>query len=174
MLIREAKLADANAIAKVHIDTWRTTYRHIMPEDFLANLSYEKRETGWAQILSNTVQDNFTYVVEDVGQIVGFANGGLEQTNDPIYKGELNAIYIVEKYQGQGIGHNLVSTIAARLVQLNVSSMLVWVLADNPACKFYESLGGQLVKEKLIERGKVEFVEVAYGWTNTRSLLINS
>ncbi|MBW4449636.1 MAG: GNAT family N-acetyltransferase [Spirirestis rafaelensis WJT71-NPBG6] len=87
------------------------------------------------------------------------------------YKGELNAIYILEKYQRQGIGYNLVSTIAARLVQLNVSSMLVWVLADNSACKFYESLGAQLVKEKLIERGKVQLVEVAYGWTNTRSLI---
>ena len=52
--------------------------------------------------------------------------------------------------------------------------MLVWVLADNSACKFYESLGGQVVKEKLMDRGGVQLVEVAYGWTNTRSLLINS
>jgi GNAT superfamily N-acetyltransferase len=98
----------------------------------------------------------------------------MDSTNDPIYKGELNAIYILEKYQRQGIGHNLVSTIAARLVQLNVNSMLVWVLADNSACKFYESLGGQVVKEKLNDRSGVKLVEVAYGWTNMRSLLINS
>ncbi len=173
MVIREANLADVSAIAKVHVNTWRTTYRKIMPEDFLANLSYEKRETGWIQILSNTAQDNFTYVAEDVEQIVGFANGGLERTGDPVYKGELNAIYILEKYQRQGIGHNFVSIVAARLVQAGISSMLVWVLADNPACRFYENLGGQKVKEKQMDRGGVQLVEVAYGWTDTRSLIIH-
>ncbi len=52
MIVPEASYDDAPAIARVHVDTWRTTYRGIVPEDYLATLSYEKRESRWAQMLS--------------------------------------------------------------------------------------------------------------------------
>lgn len=32
MIIRKAKLDDATGIAKVHVDSWRTTYKGIIPE----------------------------------------------------------------------------------------------------------------------------------------------
>jgi hypothetical protein len=35
MIIREAELYDAAAIAIVHVDSWRSTYRGIIPEDYL-------------------------------------------------------------------------------------------------------------------------------------------
>ena len=44
MLIREASPTDAAAIARVHVDSWRTTYAGIVPADYLANLSYTRRE----------------------------------------------------------------------------------------------------------------------------------
>ena len=94
MVIREANLADAPAIA-MHVDAWRTTYSKLMPAKFLADLSYEERETKWVKIFSNIAQDNFTYVAEDeIGQIVGFVNGGQNRTGDRFYQGELYAIYI--------------------------------------------------------------------------------
>ncbi|WP_366941807.1 GNAT family N-acetyltransferase [uncultured Nostoc sp.] len=65
-----------------------------------------------------------------MGQIVGFVNGGQNRTGDRIYQGELYAIYIMEKYQRQGLGYRLISTVATRLLQSGISSMLVWVLAD--------------------------------------------
>ncbi len=42
--LREANVLDAAAIAKVHVDSWRTTYAGVVPEDFLAQLSYEQHE----------------------------------------------------------------------------------------------------------------------------------
>ncbi|MBL1198217.1 MAG: GNAT family N-acetyltransferase [Nostoc sp. GBBB01] len=173
MLIREANLTDAPAIAKVHIDAWRTTYRNLMPAEFLADLSYEAREKMWIKIFSNMAEFNFTYVAEnEIGQIVGFASGGQERTGDRLYQGELYAIYILENYQRQGLGHRLISTVAKRLLQSDISSMLVWVLADNPASRFYQSLGGQQVNQKQVEIGTVQLVEVAYAWTDTRTGLI--
>ncbi|MEH2173004.1 GNAT family N-acetyltransferase [Nostoc sp.] len=173
MAIRKANLADAPAIARVHVDAWRTTYKNLMPAKFLADLSYEEREAKWVKILSNIAQDNFTYIVEDeIGQIVGFASGGQERTGDRFYQGELYAIYILEKYQRQGLGYRLISTIATKLIESGISSMLVWVLADNPASRFYQSLGGQQVNQKQIEIATVQLIEVAYGWTDTRKGII--
>ncbi len=173
MIVREASLNDAPAIARVHVDTWRTAYRGIVPEDHLAKLSYDKRVNIWAQMLSTATEDNhFVYVVEDrTGQIIAFADGGPERTSDPVYKGELYAIYILDAYQRQGIGRRLTLSVVERLSQLEFNSMLVWVLADNPACRFYKALGGQKVYEKQIEIGGVVFNELAYGWTDTRVLM---
>ncbi|MEH2400156.1 GNAT family N-acetyltransferase [Nostoc sp.] len=124
MVIREANLADAPTIA-MYVDAWRTTYSNLIPAKFLADLSDEEQETKWVKIFSNIAQNNFTYVAEDeIGQIVGFATVGQERTGDRIYQGELYAIYIIEKYQRQGLGYRLISTVATRLLQSGISSML--------------------------------------------------
>jgi hypothetical protein len=39
--LREARQQDAGAIAHVHVDSWRTSYRGIVPEGFLTGMSYE-------------------------------------------------------------------------------------------------------------------------------------
>ena len=44
MKIRRATSSDAANIAKVHVDSWRTTYQNVLPTDFLESLSYEKRK----------------------------------------------------------------------------------------------------------------------------------
>jgi len=171
MLIREATHNDVPAMAKVHVDTWRTTYRGIVPDEHLANLSYERRANGWYQVLSRAPEDgNFTFVAkEETGEIVGFANGGMERTGNLVYKGELTAIYIQKAHQGKGIGRCLVSAVAARLSQSGIDSMLVWVLVDNSACQFYAALGGKRVYEKERKIGERPLIEVAYGWLNTGS-----
>ncbi|NEP63192.1 MAG: GNAT family N-acetyltransferase [Symploca sp. SIO2G7] len=172
MIVREATHSDVAAMARVHVDTWRTTYRGIVPDKLLANLSYEKRENGWHQVLKNASEDgNFTYIAEDEsGKIIGFANGGLERASDPVYKGELNAIYILMSHQRKGIGRELVRTVTQKLSQMEIYSMLVWVLAENPAYRFYETLGGQKVYEKEIERGGAKLIEIAYGWQDIANL----
>ena len=173
MIIREARIEDAAGIAKVHVDTWRTTYAGILPDEHLANLSYERREKLWIDyILSNAESRIFNYVAEnDAGQIVGFASGGPERKNDPDYKSELYAIYILKEYQGQGIGHRLTQTLVKRLLQSGMNTMLLWVVSDNPARRFYEALGGQQIKTERAELGGVMINEVAYGWTDINTIL---
>ena len=120
--IREATVADVPMIARVHVDTWRTTYRGIIPEKTLAQLSYSQREKSWLQIISNAQDAQFTDIACDrSGQIIGFADGGLG-TEHLIYKGELNAIYILETYQRQGIGRRLFHSVVKRLETSNINS----------------------------------------------------
>lgn len=176
VIVRAATIDDTPAIARVNADTWRTAYRNIIPAYFLANLSYEVRESNWREILLNA--DNtgdFACVAEnDLGEIVGFAAGCPERTGKYDYRGELSAIYILEAYQRQGIGRQLVREIAAKLAESGFNSMLLWVLADNSACKFYEALGGEKVDERETVRAGVLLKEIAYGWKNTAILIDSS
>lgn len=172
MLTREAEIADSAAIAKVHVDSWRTTYAGIVPTDYLARLSYEQRERVWHRTLSAPLGVEFVYVAEDtVGNVVGFASGGPERSRHKDYKGELFAVYISDQDQRQGVGSQLVSCVAKRLSQQGIQSMLVWVLADNPSCRFYEALGGKLVSEQTIVIGGSPLIEVAYGWPDISRLM---
>src|SRR5215510_9715408 len=130
MLIREASLTDAAAIARVHVDSWRTTYAGIVPADYLATLSYTQREQFWRDTLSTPASSRCVYVaVHDTGQIVGFASGGPERSGDAVYRGELYAIYLLALYQRQGLGRHLTLAVVQRLLQCGLPSMLVWVLA---------------------------------------------
>jgi hypothetical protein len=44
-MIRQAILEDAEAIAKVHVASWQAAYKGLMPAEFLASLSVERRKT---------------------------------------------------------------------------------------------------------------------------------
>jgi L-amino acid N-acyltransferase YncA len=170
LIIREANNSDASAIAKVHVDSWRTTYRGLVPDDFLASLSYEQRQSMWERHLNNTESGTFVYVAEDEsGQVVGFVSGGPERTRDTVYKGEIYAIYLLEAHQRRGIGRGLFEAVVDRLERAGLQSMLVWVLEDNPSRRFYESLGGELAGKQQITIGAAELTEVAYGWADIRA-----
>jgi ribosomal protein S18 acetylase RimI-like enzyme len=171
MHIREATLDDVHGIARVHIDTWRTTYVDIVPTEYLAGLSYEQRESRWRENLSSQGDGNFTLVADADGSVVGFAGGGPERNSIPGYDGELYGLYVLAAYQRQGIGRELTLTVARRLAADGFKAMILWVLKDNlKACAFYETVGGMPVGEKTITIGGAELIEVAYGWPDIRSL----
>ena len=167
MFIRKAGLKDTTAVAKVQVDSWRTTYKGIVPDDYLNSLSYEERELIW----KGAVQENNLYVAEDdQGQIIGFSIGGKERTGKyEAYIGELYAIYILEAYQGKGLGRLLVQSVVDDLQEKKLNSMLIWALAENPACRFYEALGGKAIDTEEIEMGGKQLSETAYGWENLAS-----
>ena len=172
MIIRAAHPADAHGIATVHVDSWRSTYVGIVPDEVLERLSYDNRGQFWQDILTNHNHNNPVFVAEDdAGQITGFASGGKERGGIEDYDGELYAIYLQTHMQGHGIGRRLVCSVATTLAEQGFSSMLTWVLADNPARHFYVAMGGVYVTEQDIQINGTTLSEIAYGWSNIQALL---
>ncbi len=143
MVVREATLADVPGIARVHVDSWRTTYKGMVPQRIIDSFTYEGRQELWRRALGPDSR-SFVYVAEDEsGQIVGFASGGPARQDAPNHDGELYAIYLLQEHQGRGIGRQLFDAVVRTLVERGMRSMAIWVLAENPACGFYEALGGR-------------------------------
>ena len=174
--VRAADPADAGPIARVQVDSWRTTYAGIAPDDYLANLSCRDRESRCTDILSAGRPAESNFVAEtDGGEIVGFAGGGLEREGNPAYLGELYAIYLLEEHQRVGVGRRLVSAVAGQLLVDGFRSMLVWVLEDNrPSCRFYEALGGTRVGRKTTTIGGADLAGVSYGWSDVGALAVDA
>ena len=166
--IRTADSRDAGAIAAVHVASWRTTYAGIVPSAFLDSLNVEDRTRRWEEIFAT--QDSLFFVAEDEAGIFGFVNGGMIRQPIAGYDAELYALYLLRERQGQGAGRALFRSLAGALVSQNLSSMVVWVLAQNPTVGFYRRMGGIQVAEQKIEIAGVELEELAFGWESLRDV----
>lgn len=171
VIIRPATLEDAPSIAVVHVKSWQSTYRGIIDGDYLAALSLSQRAATWTARLKDLHPPNFTLVAQAGGQIVGFVAGGSERTGDVLYRGEVYALYLLDTYQRQGVGKALMQAAAADLLYHGFTTMLVWVLAENPARHFYAAMGGKLVyNDKTIQIGAQQLAEWGYGWLDITHL----
>jgi ribosomal protein S18 acetylase RimI-like enzyme len=172
LIIRPANPSDVEAIVKVQVDTWRSTYKGIMSDDFLAALSYERGARAWRNLFADVKPNQFACVAEHVDkEVIGFALGGQERHGDPEYTGELYAIYVLEAFQRRGLGRRLTATVAQNCIDAGLESFLVWVREANPFRGFYETLGGERLRDQQVNIGGAQLVEVAYGWRDARALL---
>lgn len=161
-MIREATEADVSAIARVHVASWRETYAGIVPQAYLDGIRVEDWEARRRR--HHGAPGTHTRVGVAAGVVVAFAIGGASRDSTLPFAGEGFAIYVRRTHQGAGLGLGLFGAVATRLLADGHGSLVVWVLRDNPARRFYERLGGVLVGEKAIEIGGAALVEVAYGW----------
>ncbi|WP_211474459.1 GNAT family N-acetyltransferase [Collimonas humicola] len=169
VVIRRATVADAGVIAAVRIDSWRTTYRGIIPDDYLDGMKIEESTAIWSRILSATSNAANVFVAEVDGEVLGFAAGMTLAESKLGFDSELTAIYLEPSVQRAGIGRKLVAHVAAALASAGAANMLVWVLADNrPARQFYEMLGAELLAEQPFSWDGLELQEAGYGWRTIR------
>ena len=172
MEIRRATEKDITGIAHVHVETWRSTYTGIIPDEYLDSLTIENRTKNWQRNL-RTLHSVIFVAENEAKEIIGFAAGGPEQTRDPYYQAEIYAIYILKHDQRKGIGKQLIQPIVELLAAKKYKNIIIWALEQNANRTFYESLGGQLVASKTISIYGKELMEVGYGWNNIKDLLIH-
>ncbi len=141
--VRQATAGDADAIAHVKVDTWRTTYRSMVPDSYLDRMSYAAHAGDWSRIIANPAC--WVYVAADeADRVVGFVAGGPRWNGPERYAAELYAVYVRAEHQGRGVGARLVTALATAFDRAGRSSMLLWVLTENRRARaFYEQIGGR-------------------------------
>jgi ribosomal protein S18 acetylase RimI-like enzyme len=172
--IRRARIDDADAIAHVHVESWRSTYAGMLPEDMLVRLSSAAREAHWwRRVLGRFRRRHYVFVADhsDAG-VVGFISGGPSRDRNMNEDGEVYALYLLDEYQGEGNGRALFVQLATRLKRECGPSLLVWVLSNNPSRFFYEAMGGRRVATRDECVGEVSVTETAYGWVDTDELVM--
>ena len=139
--VRAARVEDADAIAAVHVQSWRGAYAGLVPQAVLDGLSVERRAEGWREWLPK-VDESRTWVAEQDGDIVGFVNAGPCRDDDaPNGTGEVNAIYVTAGAWDKGVGAALISEALAWL-RGRFTCATLWVLQGNErGRRFYEKGG---------------------------------
>jgi ribosomal protein S18 acetylase RimI-like enzyme len=140
-MIRRATINDARAIAEVHVKSWQAAYRGLLPEDFLHNLSVERREEQWRRGLQNPEQVMLVYEQDTIVAFCGFAPSRDEDV-DKTKVAELGTIYALESAWSQGIGKLLWQEAIKLMSKKGFTELTLWVLEGNErAIKFYERQG---------------------------------
>lgn len=155
MRVRPADVSDADAIAGVHVASWRDAYFGLMPKEFLDALDVTRRAEGWRRILASADWPRAgAFVADDGAGVVGFAHvcesrdqGASSET------GELTAIYTLSSAWGTGVGRALMSACVQSMASAGFASATLWVLDSNArARRFYESAAWTPDGEERIEQ----------------------
>jgi ribosomal protein S18 acetylase RimI-like enzyme len=169
LTVRAAEVEDASVIARIHVETWRSAYRGIIPQGYLQTLDIRSRAVDWARAITHG-RSTVSLVSEDHDRrIVGFVTGGRLRHRDDRFQAEIASLYVLGSHQRAGHGRRLFLAAANRLARQGLNGLFVWVLADNPARGFYAAMGGEEVAEVTRNFAGKPLKEIGYGWLETPS-----
>ena len=169
MRIREAVLSDAPKVTEVYVESWKNTYKGIIPDSYLKTMTAEKRLSQWENNIAR--HGNHVFIAETAdGQIAGLADGSKRESNPFIQSGDLTSIYVAKKYQGKGAGKQLIKALFACFEEMEYFRIFVEVLDDNSSKHFYEQLGAVLYKKSVIEIQGKKLSLLIYEWEDIRHL----
>jgi GNAT superfamily N-acetyltransferase len=161
----EAASADADAIAALHAESWRSAYRGMLPDDFLDHGLLEDRQRLWRTRLGGAGQVQWVAKAMLEGKLAGFAC--VLPDVEPHLGPRLDNLHVRPELKRTGIGHRLFT--AAREWSSRARPgrpMHLWVLESNQVARsFYEREGGRISQRIIrdVVPGLAAF-ELRYDW----------
>ena len=147
---RAAALADSETIASLHVGSWRSAYRGILPDEYLDGPIEKERSGFWrSRFLSPGAERRHVLVAETEGVAVGFACVLLDA--DPVWGALLDNLHVLPKLRRSGIGRKLFHGVARWVLSAEPGwAMHLWVFeANESARRFYNALKGEAVERLL-------------------------
>jgi ribosomal protein S18 acetylase RimI-like enzyme len=146
--LRVAGLGHAEAVARLHADSWRRHYRGAYSDAFLDGDVAEDRLAVWTDRLREPDPRRCTLLADDNGSLIGFANTFFE--HHPTWGALLDNLHVADGYKRRGIGSQLLDATARAAIE-RATGLYLWVQEQNvDAQAFYEARAGVFV-----ERGPI-------------------
>jgi ribosomal protein S18 acetylase RimI-like enzyme len=146
---REATASDAEAIARLHADSWRRHYRGAFLDSYLDGDVEADRMSEWTDRLAHDAQGRYTVVADLDGMVGGFAHTILDA--DPTWGAFLDNLHVRYDLKRRGIGARLLRETAREVARRRPSNGLyLLVLEQNTAAQaFYKRQGGRVMEREL-------------------------
>jgi GNAT superfamily N-acetyltransferase len=132
--VRVARVEDTAAIARVHVQSWRDTYRGLVADRVLDDPAMSaRRERFWTAVLTEgRFSNNRVAVAEHDGELIGIAMSGRPESPDSPWARQLYVLYVLQQHHGSGAGAALLGTV----VESHESAVL-WVADPNPRAQAF-------------------------------------
>ena len=162
IIIRNLEEKDIPSVVDIKINSWKTAYKGIIDDNVLNLMNRDKK----IEKIKSNYKENGFIVAEQNNQVVGFCTyiDSNKFTQDISYIDcELLSLYVKPELKYKGIGTKLVQFVINDFKGKNKTKMILWCLKDNePSKKFYTKMGGKIIKERAIEIGEKEYLEVGF------------
>lgn len=138
---REAIPKDADAIARLHAQSWQQHYRGIMRDDYLDQQVLDDRLAVWRERFSHPKATQHIIVAVEDEKLCGFAC--TYSHYDPQWGALLDNLHVLPAWQGRGVGKALISASAQWASQQDAKAgFYLWVFEENTKARaFYDSQG---------------------------------
>lgn len=141
--VRSGSPRDIVGVAGIHLATRRATYPGMLPDEVLDAMTPASVAAWWRAYLPKAPRPNTLLVADAGGDPQGFVF--LQAAGQ---EGEIFAIHVHPRAQGQGIGRLLMRRALETLGSWGCDRAVLWVLADNHgAQQFYRNSGWAPVPE---------------------------
>lgn len=138
--LRPARFSDYLAISKLHAESWRQNYRHILSDYYLENEVEQERADTWYKRLQSPAKNQCVTIALLQEDMAGFSCLLLD--DDPVFGSLLDNLHVSKPFQKTGIGRKLIHHCAKTICEkAGKASMYLWVYESNTnARKVYERL----------------------------------
>lgn len=160
--VRLATEGDADEIGRIQVESWRAAYTGLMPQEVVDTFDVDRRQATWREWLGAPPRArSATFVVEDAGEVVGFA--GVGPSRDEPASGELYTIYLHPSRWGSGIGRALIQRAEEAMRAAGFQTAMLYVLDGNErAERFYRAAGWKQDGQKVDEFHGATVTELRY------------
>ncbi len=144
MEIRLADKKDINHIAELYIKNHKITYKNLLSEEYLANLTLDYGRAKWETYLSD--ENKKIWVACENGLFLGFVAG----MEDPEleFTWYLDSLHVTENARGKGVGTALIQTIGGYALEHHYQKMSICIVKGNDqAGRLYKKLGAKHDKD---------------------------
>jgi GNAT superfamily N-acetyltransferase len=160
-----ATAANARAIAALHTESWRSAYRGLISDDYLAGPIVDERRNFWQDRLAEPDDGRLVLMAVDSDGVAGFTC--VLRDADPAWGPLLDNLHVRPDRKGAGIGRDLFN--ASREWSAVVAPgrpMHLWVLEGNiEARRFYDRQGGAVTGHATNELVPgIQVTAIRYSW----------
>lgn len=135
--LRQATADDADALVRMHTAVHEECYAGLLtPSFFAARRASIGERTEQRRPYLRQATDPRIIAVDEVGEIVGFADAGPGRDADRPQERELFSLYTLRRTYGSGLGAALLEA------ALGGSPAYLWVLEDNPRARAFYARHG--------------------------------
>ena len=147
IIYEKATEEDAKAIRYSGAYSWKETYTGLVPDDYLdyRTAHYEDKVDREKELIRD-INNNY-YVAKVDDKTVGFVLYGKSDNEQYKDYGYVGALYLLNEYQGLGIGKELFRIALEGLKELGYSKMMLECMRGNNTLNFYKKYSGEVVDE---------------------------
>lgn len=138
--IRLAREADMEAVGRLYTDSWQRTYRGLIPDRVLDEMTAEQSRDKWTRYRER--KENGLFVLERDGAVAGLAacRPFPERENSAL----LDSLHVAPEAQGSGWGRKLIARAARWARESGFQELVIFVVQGNRrAEQLYRSMGAK-------------------------------
>ena len=147
MVIRKKELKDCESWVDVNIKSWNENLKGVVSDKLLSFIK-EKRDLRVKNDIENFVSDDWHYVLEENGKVIGILK--LKESDKHGYEncGEVQILYLYTEEKGKGYGKKLLNKGFEVLKNKGYKKAVIGCIDGNSSNGFYRHMGGKCVRQE--------------------------